>query len=124
MHHNLCRGLRAEVQTFQIDVHHLVPDCFVQFILIAFIHQHPRDIDACVIDNGVELPKGIYGPLDHILHTLATGDVGVNINHVFRISFKYGRLRVHIAYCDLCAVGKQLFYDRFADSGCTSGHDD
>lgn len=48
------RGLGAEKQAFQVDVHDLVPDRFVQFVLVPFVDEQARDVDVRVVDDAVQ----------------------------------------------------------------------
>ena len=92
----------AEKQALQVDVHDLVPDRFVQLVLVPFVDKQARDVDARVVDDAVQTAEMPDRLRNHCIDACTVGHVGRDVERRAVLVFRC--FRVHVADRDVRAV--------------------
>ena len=116
----MTNGLRAEEKALQIDIYDLVKNGFVQFVLMSFVHQQARNIDAGVVYKHIYAPKGVHHFFDHGVHTFFFGDIGLHIEQFSVSDLQFGGFVADVTDSDIGTVRQKFFNGGQPDAGCAA----
>lgn len=105
----MAQGLCHEVHAFDVDTRDFIVDTFTELILavrILWIHKQTRDVDACVVDEDVELAKSRFCLLDHRCDALRFRDIGHDVEQLSPApaELKFRLVRVHVTDYDIRTI--------------------
>ena len=110
--------LCTEIDALEVNCRYLIKDSIVQFILtvrILRINQETRNIDACIVDEDIDMSKLLLRRSNHRCNTGTLRHISNDVKHLSILLIKGRCLRVHIADDNIRTLRQKLLGDRLAD---------